>query len=80
MDKEIALIKKNDTWKLVPRPRGKKPIDVKQIYKENKNAKGEVKRYKVRLVVKNYSQKLGIDYDEVFALVARLETIREVCK
>jgi hypothetical protein len=29
MDKEIALIKKNDTWKLVPRPRGKKPIDVK---------------------------------------------------
>jgi hypothetical protein len=31
-------------------------------------------------VVKSYSQKLGIDYDEVFALVARLETIREVCK
>ena len=31
-------------------------------------------------MVKNYSQKLGIDYDEVFALVARLETIREVCK
>jgi hypothetical protein len=29
MDKEIALIKKNDTWKLVPRPRGKNPIDVK---------------------------------------------------
>jgi len=40
MDEKIASIKKNDTWKLVPRPNEKKPIGVKWIYKEKKNAKG----------------------------------------
>jgi hypothetical protein len=40
MDEKIASIEKNDTWKLVPRPSGKKPIGVKWIYKEKKNAKG----------------------------------------
>ena len=46
------------------------------MYKLKKNAKGEVERYKARLVVKGYTQRQGIDYDEVFAPVARLETIQ----
>ena len=54
----------------------KKTIGVKQVYKLKKNAKGEVERYKARLVVKGYTQRQGIDYDEVFALVAHLETIQ----
>jgi len=54
----------------------KKSIGVKWIYKEKKNIKGEVERYKVRLVTKGYSQKQGIDYDEVFAQGARLKTIQ----
>ena len=45
------------------------------MYKLKKNAKGEVERYKARLVVKGYTQWQGIDYDEVFAPVAYLETI-----
>jgi hypothetical protein len=61
---------------LIPRPNEKKPICIKSIYKGKKNVKGEVKRYTTRLVAKDYSQKHEIDYEEVFAPVARLETIR----
>ena len=76
MDEEIKAIKKNDTWELVTLPIGKKTIGVKWVYKLKKIAKGKVERYKARLVVKGYSQRQGIDYDEVFAPVACLETIR----
>jgi hypothetical protein len=48
---------------------------VKWVYKAKKYSKGEVERYKARLVAKGYSQRAGIDYDEEFAPVARLETI-----
>jgi Reverse transcriptase (RNA-dependent DNA polymerase) len=44
------------------------------------NPQGEIERYKPRLVIKVYRQKVDIDYDEVFALVARMETIRLLIK
>uniref|UniRef100_A0A2N9F020 Integrase catalytic domain-containing protein n=1 Tax=Fagus sylvatica TaxID=28930 RepID=A0A2N9F020_FAGSY len=59
MDEEIKAIKKNDTWELTTLPHGKKAIGVKWVYKMKKNAKGEVERYKARLVVKGYSQQQG---------------------
>ena len=79
MDEEIKAIKKNDTWELATLPilpTGKKTPGVKWVYKLKKNAKGYAERYKARLVVKGYSQRQGIDYDEVLALIACLETIR----
>ena len=76
MDEEIKAIKKNDSWELATLPRAHKAIGVKWLYKIKENARGEVERYKARLVAKGYNQRAGVDYDEVFALVARLETIR----
>ncbi|RDX82225.1 hypothetical protein CR513_37010, partial [Mucuna pruriens] len=76
IEEEIKTIKKNDTWELSNLPKGHEAIGVKWVFKIKKNAKGEVERYKARLVAKGYKQQHGIDYDEVFAPVARMETIR----
>ncbi|KAM1087183.1 hypothetical protein ACFX2B_012591 [Malus domestica] len=76
MDEEIEAIQKNDTWELIILLKGHKAIRVKWVYKTKKNANREVERYKARLVANGYSQRAGIDYDKVFAPVARLETIR----
>ena len=76
MGEEIQEIRKNDTWDLADLPKYYKEIVVKWVYKAKKNAKREVERYKTRLVVKVYKQRASIDYDEVFAPVACLNTIR----
>jgi hypothetical protein len=76
MDKEMQSIEKNRTWELVKLPVGKKPIGLKWVFKLKKNSEGEVVKYKARLVAKGYVQKQGIDFEEVFAPVARLDTVR----
>ena len=78
MNEEVKSIKDNNTWSLVELPQGKKAIDVKWVYKVKTNSKGEVTRHKARLVAKGFLQKEGIDFDEVFAPVARIKTIRLV--
>ena len=76
MEKEINAIEKNDAWELSTLPKGHEAIGVKWVYKEKKNANGDVVRNKARLVSKGYKQKYGIDDEELFAPVARMETIR----
>jgi hypothetical protein len=78
MDLEIESIEKNNTWELTTLPEGVKAIGVKWVYKTKYNENGEVDKHKARLVAKGYSQKYGIDYHEVFAPVARWDTIRTV--
>jgi hypothetical protein len=78
MNDEIQSIERNKTWELVDLPRDGKVIGVKWIYKTKLNEKGEVEKYKARLVAKGYSQKYGIDYKEVFAPVARWDSIRSI--
>lgn len=76
MESEIEAIEKNQTWDLVEAPKGIMPIGVKWVYKTKLNERGLVDKYKARLVVKGYAQRKGIDYDEVYAPVARWDTIR----
>lgn len=78
MDIEIRAIKRNETWELTTLPAGAKKIGVKWVCKTKLNEKGEVDKYKARLVAKGYSQRHGIDYNEVFAPVARWDTIRTI--
>ena len=76
MDKEIESIEKNGTWKLARLPDGHKTIGLKWVYKLKKDASGNIVKHKARLVAKGYVQEHGIDYDEVYAPVTRLEIVR----
>ncbi|TQE03722.1 hypothetical protein C1H46_010696 [Malus baccata] len=78
MQQEIEAIEKNDTWELTDLPPGGKTIGVKWVFKTKLNENGEVDKYKAWLVAKGYSQQYGIDFSEVFAPVARMDTIRMV--
>ncbi|KZV25304.1 retrovirus-related Pol polyprotein from transposon TNT 1-94 [Dorcoceras hygrometricum] len=70
------MIEKNKTWELVDRPKNRKIIGVKWVYRTKLNADGSINKYKARLVVKGYAQIFGVDYSDTFAPVARLDTIR----
>jgi hypothetical protein len=76
MDEELDQIEKNDTWELVPRPKNKNVIDTKWVFRNKLNEDGQVTRNKARLVCKGYAQIEGIDFEETFAAVARMEAIR----
>lgn len=78
MNQELQAIEKNDTWELTTLPSGGKSIGVKWVFKTKLNENGEVDKYKARLVAKGYCQQYEVDYAEVFAPVARLETIRMI--
>ena len=76
MNSEIESIEKNNTWTLTDLPAGAKKIRVKWVYKTKYSENGKIDKYKACLVAKGYSQKYGVDYTEVFAPVARMDTVR----
>ncbi|GJY53382.1 putative ribonuclease H-like domain-containing protein, partial [Tanacetum coccineum] len=63
-------------WTLVDLPKGKRAIGTKWVYRNKKDERGIVVRNKARLVAQGYTQEEGIDYDEVFATISRIEAIR----
>ncbi|GKB26871.1 putative ribonuclease H-like domain-containing protein [Tanacetum coccineum] len=75
MQEEMQQFLNQNVWKLVPLPEGKTAIGTKWILKNKRDARGIVVRNKARLVAQGHRQEEGIDYDEVFAPVARIEAI-----
>ncbi|GJZ25540.1 copia protein [Tanacetum coccineum] len=76
MQEELLQFKLQQVWTLVDLPNGKRAIGTKWVYKNKKDERGIVIKNKARLVAQGYTQEEGIDYDEVFAPVARIEAIR----
>ncbi|KAL3510114.1 hypothetical protein ACH5RR_029515 [Cinchona calisaya] len=76
MQDELSQFEKNNVWTLVERPSSHPVIGTKWVFRNKLNDKGEIIRNKARLVAKGYAQEEGIDFDETFAPVARLESIR----
>ena len=76
MKEELDTLSKNHTWDLVTLPLGKSMVGCKWIYKIKTHLDGSIERYKVCLVAKGFTQKYEHDYDETFASVARISSVR----
>jgi hypothetical protein len=76
MQQEIHALETNGTWTLEKLPEGKRPIGCKWVFKIKRHADGSIERYKARLVAKGYTQVEGLDFNETFAPVAKLVSIR----
>jgi hypothetical protein len=76
MMEEMDSIEENGTWSLIDLPPGRKLIGVKWVFKVKWDEHGAVSKHKACIVVKGYVQQHDIDYDEVFAPMARLDSMR----
>ena len=76
MNEEMKSFQKNETWELVDRPPGKKPVGCWWVYIMKHKAYGTIERFKAELVAKGYTQTYGIDYTDTFSPVAKINIVR----
>lgn len=76
MKLELHALKSNHTWELVQRPPNQLIVDCKWLFKVKYLFNGKVDRFKVRLVVKGFTQTYGLDYFKTFASVTKMKTVR----
>jgi len=78
MEAEHSALLENNTWELVPRPPRANIVSGKWIYKHKFHADGTLERYKARWVLRGFTQRPGIDFDETFSPVVKPATVRTV--
>jgi len=76
MQEELHQFERNKVWHLVPRPEDRSIIGTKWVFRNKLDEFRTVTRNKARLVVQGYNQEEGIDYEETFAPIARIEAIQ----
>jgi Reverse transcriptase (RNA-dependent DNA polymerase)/Pol polyprotein, beta-barrel domain len=76
MDEELASLERQGTWAVVPRPKDAKTITSKWVYKIKLDSNNQPVRYKARLVARGFEQTHGVDYDETFAPVVKLKSLK----
>ena len=78
MDEETECIGKKQTWELVYVSKYEDVIRIKWVYKTKQDVDGNVHRHKEILVTRGFTQQLNIDFNEIFTLVARMDTVRKI--
>jgi hypothetical protein len=76
MEQELKVVEQNHTWELVLLHAGHWPITLTWVYKLKKDELGAVIKHKARLVARGFVQQEGVDYDDAFTPVARMESVR----
>ena len=76
MKEKLDALSKNHTWDLVTLPSEKSMVGCKWIYKIKTLSDWSIERYKARLIAKGFTQEYGIDYEKIFAPVARILSVR----
>ena len=76
MQDELNEFKRHNVWTLVPRPSDKTIVGTRWVFRNKRDTEGIIIRNKARLVAQGFTQLEGLDYDETFASVVRLEAIR----
>nr|KYP41831.1 hypothetical protein KK1_036796 [Cajanus cajan] len=76
MQAEIKALHANNTWQLVDLPSGRKPIGCKWVFRVKENPDGLIKKYKARLVAKEFHQQPGLDFSETFSPIVKPVTIK----
>jgi hypothetical protein len=75
MNEEYRSLMENDTWDIVPLPKGRKLVRCKWVYRTKYASDGSVERHKAQLVAKGFSQVEGIDYNESISPIAKMNSI-----
>jgi len=78
IETELLALEENQTWDIVPCPLSIKPLGSKFVFTIKLRSDGSIDRYKTRLVVLGNKQQFGLDYEETFAPVAKMTTVRTI--